>query len=157
MNYFIRQSWLFFFTVTSSFHVSATTTLRLAYSDIESYPFQMGNGESVANPPGLALDVLNDVATKLELKIEYVRLPGKRVLDYIDTGKVDGGFIFSYNTLRAQYARYPMQDDSPIAKTDCHDRLLLLHASRSEIGLGWRENFEYRTTSRCSLRIFDCE
>ncbi len=113
MNYFIRQSWLFFFTVTSSFHVSATTTLRLAYSDIESYPFQMGNGESVANPPGLALDVLNDVATKLELKIEYVRLPGKRVLDYIDTGKVDGGFIFSYNTLRAQYARYPMQDDSP--------------------------------------------
>ncbi|TQQ53420.1 amino acid ABC transporter substrate-binding protein [Vibrio cholerae] len=113
MNYFIRQSWLFFFTVTSSFHVSATTTLRLAYSDIESYPFQMGNGESVANPPGLALDVLNDVATKLELKIEYVRLPGKRVLNYIDTGKVDGGFIFSYNTLRAQYARYPMQDDSP--------------------------------------------
>lgn len=69
MNYFIRQSWLFFFTVTSSFHVSATTTLRLAYSDIESYPFQMGNGESVANPPGLALDVLNDVATKLELKL----------------------------------------------------------------------------------------
>lgn len=40
MNYFIRQSWLFFFTVTSSFHVSATTTLRLAYSDIESYPFR---------------------------------------------------------------------------------------------------------------------
>lgn len=98
MNYFIRQSWLFFFTVTSSFHVSATTTLRLAYSDIESYPFQMGNGESVANPPGLALDVLNDVATKLELKIEYVRLPGKRVLDYLDTGKVDGGLSFLQHT-----------------------------------------------------------
>lgn len=59
----------------------------------------MGNGEFVVNFFGLVLDVFNDVVIKLELKIEYVCFFGKWVLDYIDIGKVDGGFIFFYNIL----------------------------------------------------------
>ncbi|WP_287226128.1 MULTISPECIES: transporter substrate-binding domain-containing protein [Vibrio] len=96
-----------------SLQVIATTTLKLAYSDVESYPFQMGNGTDVADPPGIALDVINRVAEQLELDVKYVRLPGKRVLQDISNGDVDGGFIFSYNTQRAQYAHYPMNGDKP--------------------------------------------
>ena len=88
-------------------------TIKLAYSDIESYPFQMGNGAEIASPPGLAIDILNHVAAKLKLETEYLRLPGKRVLQEIAAGKVDGGFIFSYNQQRAQYAQYPMNKDKP--------------------------------------------
>ena len=58
-----------------------SASLKLAYSDIESYPFQLGNGTDIAKPPGLALDVLNHVGKILNLDIEYVRLPGKRVLE----------------------------------------------------------------------------
>ena len=90
-----------------------SASLKLAYSDIESYPFQLGNGTDIAKPPGLALDVLNHVGKILNLDIEYVRLPGKRVLEEVSAGNVDGGFIFSYNTQRAQYARYPMKEDKP--------------------------------------------
>ncbi|WP_341663186.1 transporter substrate-binding domain-containing protein [Vibrio sp.] len=88
-------------------------SLKLAYSDIESYPFQLGNGTDVATPPGLALDILNHVGKTLNLNINYIRLPGKRVLEEVASGNVDGGFIFSYNTQRAQYARYPMNEDKP--------------------------------------------
>ncbi|MCG9682886.1 transporter substrate-binding domain-containing protein [Vibrio sp. Isolate23] len=115
MNHFTRRLCLFLAAASMSLSVWASTTLRLAYSDVESYPFQMGNGASVANPPGLALDVINHVALQLDLNIEYVRLPGKRVLQDIGAAKVDGGFIFSFNTQRAQYASYPMSDNKPDA------------------------------------------
>jgi polar amino acid transport system substrate-binding protein len=95
----------------STSSLAATTkTITLAYSDVESFPFQMGNGTSVAEPPGLSLDVIEQAASMLNLKINYVRLPGKRVLNQIRTNQVDGGFIFSYNQERAQYAKYPMKE-----------------------------------------------
>lgn len=88
---------------------SGLKTITLAYSDVESFPFQMGNGTSVASPPGLSIDVIEQAALLLNLNIEYVRLPGKRVLNQIRAGQVDGGFIFSYNQERAKYASYPMK------------------------------------------------
>lgn len=96
-------------------HVSyaAATTLKLAYSDIQSYPFQMGNGGDTPIPPGLSLDIINKVANELDINVEYQRLPGKRVLQYIKSSKVDGGFIFSYTPQRAKYANYPMVNGVP--------------------------------------------
>lgn len=44
-----------------------------------------------------------------------------------------------------------------IVKMDCYDWLLFLYVLRLEIGLGWRENFEYWIISWCLFRIFDCE
>ncbi|EGQ8079281.1 hypothetical protein XM75_c21191 [Vibrio vulnificus] len=89
---------------------SPVTTITLAYGDVESFPFQMGNGNLVVEPPGLAIDVIEQAARMLNIKINYVRVPGKRVLSQIKTNQVDGGFIFSYSQERAQYARYPMKD-----------------------------------------------
>lgn len=96
-----------------SFYLAASTTLRLAYSDIESYPYQMGNGRAVPEPPGLALEIIDQAVNSLDIKVEYIRVPGKRVLQYIKEGKVDGGFIFSYNAKRAQYASYPLNEGKP--------------------------------------------
>ncbi|EHH1179780.1 substrate-binding periplasmic protein [Vibrio vulnificus] len=89
---------------------SPVTTVTLAYGDVESFPFQMGNGNLVVEPPGLAIDVIEQAARMLNIKINYVRVPGKRVLSQVKTNQVDGGFIFSYSQERAQYARYPMKD-----------------------------------------------
>lgn len=87
---------------------STIKTVTLAYSDIESFPFQMGNGTAVASPPGLSVDVIERAAKELNINIKYVRLPGKRVLHKIRANEVDGGFIFSYNQDRAKYAHYPI-------------------------------------------------
>nr|MCG6263928.1 hypothetical protein [Vibrio vulnificus] len=89
---------------------SPVTTITLAYSDVESFPFQMGNGNLVVDPPGVSVDVIEQAARLLNIKINYVRVPGKRVLSQIKANQVDGGFIFSYSQERAQYARYPMKD-----------------------------------------------
>lgn len=90
---------------------SLAATLRLAYNNIESYPYLMGKGRTVPARPGLALDVINQAAKQLNIDVKYVRLPGKRVLQYIKDGKVDGGFIFSFNQERANYALYPMKEN----------------------------------------------
>ncbi|EPS5698496.1 substrate-binding periplasmic protein [Vibrio vulnificus] len=89
---------------------SPVTTITLAYGDVESFPFQMGNGNLVAEPPGISVDVIEQAARLLNIKINYVRVPGKRVLSQIKANQVNGGFIFSYSQERAQYARYPMKD-----------------------------------------------
>nr|VVV06768.1 hypothetical protein AW0309160_04262 [Aliivibrio wodanis] len=105
----------YFFTITVLFssYLSASDTIKLAYSDVESYPFQVGNGHQIANPPGLSVDVINNAANQLNIDIDYMRLPGKRVLQYVKEGKVDGAFIFSYNSQRARYAVYPMHQGRP--------------------------------------------
>lgn len=95
---------------STDLNASTIKTLTFAYSDVESFPFQMGNGTSVATPPGLSIDVLEQAARKLNIRINYVRLPGKRVLSQIKANRVDGGFIFSYNPERAQFAKYPMKE-----------------------------------------------
>ncbi|MDC5819239.1 transporter substrate-binding domain-containing protein [Vibrio europaeus] len=87
---------------------SSSKTIKLAYSDIESFPFQMGNGNDVATPPGISVEIIEQLAHMLQFKVEYVRVPGKRVLQHIRSNEVDGGFIFSYNHERAQYAHYPI-------------------------------------------------
>lgn len=103
-----------FLTLTffASYQVSATT-LKLAYSDVESYPFQIGNSSEISDPPGLSLDIIDQAFRRLGVDIEYVRLPGRRVLEYIKSGQVDGGFIFSYNSKSAQYAVYPLKENRP--------------------------------------------
>lgn len=91
----------------------ALERLKLAYSDIESYPFHLGVGSEVSVPPGISLDIINHVADKLAIEVDYIRLPGKRVLQYIQSGRVDGGFIFSYTPQRAKYAHYPLENNHP--------------------------------------------
>lgn len=91
-----------------SSHAASKNKISLAYSDVESFPFQMGDGNYVATPPGLSIDVIEEAAHLLNLEIDYVRMPGKRVLSQIRANQVDGGFIFSYSAERAKYASYPM-------------------------------------------------
>ncbi|MDN3612740.1 transporter substrate-binding domain-containing protein [Vibrio ostreicida] len=93
----------------ATFHAPAAKTLKLAYSDVESYHSKWVPVKRW-RPPGFALDVINRVSSMLGIDVEYVRLPGKRVLQEIASGNVDGGFVFSFNPNRAKLARYPMKD-----------------------------------------------
>ncbi|MCG7496659.1 transporter substrate-binding domain-containing protein [Vibrio sp. Of7-15] len=113
MKRYVHWCLLFISLTFFPFCSITAATLTLAYADVESYPYQVGNGSKIPALPGLALDVINAAAYKIGIEVNYVRLPGKRVLQAIKSGKVDGGFIFSYNTQRAQYAKYPMKGKAP--------------------------------------------
>lgn len=113
MNQFIARLCITLTIALLPTSLFASVTLQLAYSDVESHPFQLGNGRKIPNEPGLALDIINLATEKMDVDLKYVRFPGKRVLHDIQKGTVDGGFIFSYNSDRAQYAHYPMLGEQP--------------------------------------------
>jgi polar amino acid transport system substrate-binding protein len=96
--------------LTSSFAYSEDMKLRLVYSDIESFPIQIGNGMDIADPPGIAVELIKRAAEALGLKVEFVRRPNKRVLIELQKGIADGAFCFSFTEERLQYGRYPMRN-----------------------------------------------
>ncbi|MDK2123708.1 substrate-binding periplasmic protein [Parachitinimonas caeni] len=87
--------------------------IRLVYSDVESELYQLGNGTQIANPPGAAIEILNQAAKEAGVEIEYVRLPVKRSFDEMQQGKVDGGFMYSFKEERLPFGQYPMKAGKP--------------------------------------------
>lgn len=77
--------------------------ITLCHEEQEVFPWQMKNEK------GLHMILLESVAARLGIKIQFVVVPWKRCLLSIATGMVDGGFGASYNDGRAQFAEYPME------------------------------------------------
>lgn len=116
--------WLFFiFMFPANSQSSEPIELTLSYQINPSPPYQMGTGEEVVDPPGIALDVINATAQELNLKIVYKRYPNVRVLHLLENGQIDGAFMFSYKPERARIARYPL---TPEGKLDSSKRLATL-------------------------------
>ncbi|MDN3578984.1 transporter substrate-binding domain-containing protein [Chitinimonas viridis] len=89
------------------------TTLKLGYSDVENFPYQMGNGERPAAPPGLAVDLIDLAAQDIGIKVEFIRMPARRLLQDMGAGLIDGAFIFSFKDDRLAFGHYPMRGDKP--------------------------------------------
>jgi polar amino acid transport system substrate-binding protein len=87
--------------------------LKLGYSDVENFPYQMGNGQAPATPPGLAVELIREAARDIGLEVQFVRMPAVRLLVATQTGEIDGSFIFSYKEERLAQAVYPMKDGKP--------------------------------------------
>ena len=87
--------------------------IRLAFSDVSTYPWQTGEGLQLANPPGLAVDLIRQAAQELALDVSFERLPNKRVLLALQSGAIDGAFIFSHNAERQAFARFPEKNGQP--------------------------------------------
>jgi polar amino acid transport system substrate-binding protein len=89
---------------------AAPATISLCLEEADVYPWQMKDEK------GLHPILLDMVAQKLGIKVDYVVLPWKRCLLYIATGAVAGGFGASYSEDRAQFAEYPMAGNKPDPK-----------------------------------------
>ena len=94
---------------TTSFAYGESITLKLVYSDIESFPLQMGNGADIANPPGIAVEIIERAAEELGINVEFTRLPNKRALIELQYGMADAAFCYSFKDLRLKNGKYPMQ------------------------------------------------
>lgn len=87
--------------------------LRVAYSDIEVAPYQLGSGPKVPSLPGAMVELVGLVAKELGLQVEYERAPQLRGFRRLKDGEVDAIFMFSYAPDRQQFGRYPLKDGKP--------------------------------------------
>ena len=97
----------------TSISKDSAVALRLVYSDVEAFPIQMGNGETVADPPGVAIELIAEAARQLGLPVKFERLPNKRVFSELEAGIADGAFCFSYKEDRLKSGVYPLKDGKP--------------------------------------------
>jgi len=86
-------------------------TVRIACEDKASPPIILGFGENIpSTDPGVAIDVLNNIAKELNIRITYSRFPWKRALKELQENTIDAVFFASYNESRLEYGVYPMKD-----------------------------------------------
>ncbi len=116
-----KSAWLYFKGVILSLLIqvpslSYSDTLTLVFSDVEVFPYQIGNGSALSNPPGIAVDIIVKAAKSLGHTVRFIRVPNKRVLLTVQSGKADGAFVFSYKPEREQYGLYPMKNGKPDSK-----------------------------------------
>jgi len=102
------------FLLNSSFVLA--DTIKLVFSDVEVSPYQMGNGLALSTPPGIAVDIMVRAAKQLGHTVHFVRVPNKRVLLMVQSGRADGAFVFSYKPEREKYGQYPMLNGKPNAE-----------------------------------------
>ncbi|MBU2709641.1 substrate-binding periplasmic protein [Zooshikella harenae] len=88
---------------------SATQTVTLVYNSEPNPPFNMGN--HLLEKPGATFEVLNKVASKLNLKINFIRMPWKRCLYAVKTNKADGTIDASFKEERLTIGVYPMKNN----------------------------------------------
>ncbi len=93
--------------------IAQNKPFRLAYSDVSTYPYQVGEGLQIPEPAGIAIDIIKQAAKDSGIAIEFHRLPNKRVLLELQSGVIDGAFIFSHNAQRQAFAEYPRKNGVP--------------------------------------------
>ncbi|MTW10589.1 transporter substrate-binding domain-containing protein [Pseudoduganella eburnea] len=64
-------------------------TIRIGYPDQHRPPYWMGNGPTVPEPPGAAVDFLRELAASGGCTVELVRLPMMRLRSSLISGAVD--------------------------------------------------------------------
>lgn len=87
--------------------------IRIGYNSSPSFPHIIGKGTLPADPPGLSVEIIEHIGEELGLDIEFVRMPGLRVLNTLKANNLDAAFLFSYKPEREDFGVYPMLDQTP--------------------------------------------
>jgi polar amino acid transport system substrate-binding protein len=54
------------------------------------------------------MDIIRQAATDIDINLEFLRTPNRRVMENLKLGEIDGAFMFSFNTERMHNSQYPM-------------------------------------------------
>ncbi len=96
--------------------LSFSTTLLVAYEDKDNPPFYYSANSSLikyTKSLGVTVEVLNVIAKKLGITINYVRLPWARGLRQLELNEIDGLFHASFKKARMKNGVYPMKGGQP--------------------------------------------
>ncbi|MCP4346774.1 MAG: transporter substrate-binding domain-containing protein [Desulfobacterales bacterium] len=89
---------------------SESLKVKFVYQYSGNYPFQTGEGTIDWKKPGIAVELLLLLGKKLDIDIEFSRVPWKRGLHELKKGQKDGLFNASFKKKRLEYGVYPMKD-----------------------------------------------
>ncbi len=102
------------FALLLSFNLFATpANLKIAYANVESFPYFLQRSHQVPPNPGVSVEIIQMVCDELNINAQLQRLPGKRVLRQIGMHAVDGAFLFSFKKERSKLGIYPLLDSQP--------------------------------------------
>ncbi|GLQ30689.1 substrate-binding periplasmic protein [Litoribrevibacter albus] len=141
----------------SAFSTSANETdesngirLIFAFQNVDNYPYQVGDGTKVQSPlPGVAVEQMQDMAQRLELQLELVRVPWKRGLQMLKEGEIEGLFNASYKPERREYGRYPFQGDQVNSELRSYSNSYSLFVHKDN-----DINWDGKTFNRVDFRVF---
>lgn len=109
----LRASWFASVFLLASLPAQARDTLTIGLNDRGAYPYVTGEGAAIAEPPGLAIDLMRAVGERLRIDLRFVRMPGLRVLSELQDGDLDAALLYSHSTDREAFGAYPMRDGRP--------------------------------------------
>ncbi|MBF0227897.1 MAG: hypothetical protein HQK76_20820 [Desulfobacterales bacterium] len=88
------------------------TKVTFGYEDQQNFPFYIGTGRDIDwNKPGISIELLKLLETKLDIEIDFVRMPWKRCQMDLKSGTLDGIFNASFKKERTEFGVYPMKND----------------------------------------------
>lgn len=96
-------------------HGAFACTINIIYSDVSAPPYLIGDGEVVPAAPGIAIELANEAAARINCKINWRRMPNRRVQFEMEGGRADAMLMYSFSRERANYAVYPTKDGNPDA------------------------------------------
>lgn len=86
-------------------------TLQLGYSDKESSYFLIGNGPTIPEKPGIAIEMVRTAAAACSVTPIFTRYPGARMLMLAQDNAVDALVMMSFTPERLAIGAYPMAGD----------------------------------------------
>lgn len=87
-------------------------TIHLVYEPVENPPRYYGTTAKVPKDrPGVTIEVFREAARRLNVSLDFERVPWNRGLFMVETGEVDGIFHASYHPERAEFGVYPTLSD----------------------------------------------
>jgi polar amino acid transport system substrate-binding protein len=86
--------------------------LHLGYSDKESAIFLVGDGATIPDKPGIAIEMVEAAAKGCQVATTFARYPGGRLLALAAENTIDGVVMLSFNRERLALAAYPMKGDA---------------------------------------------
>ncbi len=73
-------------------------------------PYVYGSKKISADFPGVTIDVLRLIETKIGIKFIIKKYPWKRVIHEVKNDRIDGGFHFSFKEERRSFVAYPIPE-----------------------------------------------
>jgi polar amino acid transport system substrate-binding protein len=88
---------------------AAELTIEVAYGDLASAPFILGEGTKVPAHPGAAVDLMLEASGQCGLSPRLSRWPSNRLWVMISADKLDAALMYSANQERMQEGVFPMR------------------------------------------------
>lgn len=76
-------------SLSASQALAACGAIRFAYPDQHRPPYWLGNGATVANPPGATVELVREFAASANCTVDFIRLPVMRLRSSVMSGAAD--------------------------------------------------------------------